>query len=275
MNPADAEQNPKTLDEAREAATAKSDGRICRPGGATAKPAPPLTRPGGAPAKPAPAAVTPAAATVPATVANDNHRHGGFGMVAMPTEAPQGVIVGSILKFRKGEFGTNRGATALPPGTELIARDVSEAWVRFDNGALVETIVRSPDRPFPSRSELGHLDRAKWPPGPDGKPADPWSHQFYMLFFNPETMEDLTFITSTSGGERAVRQLSRQIDYRREISGVPDLLARVELAVSRWSSKKYGVILSPDFPIQGWVDSDLRPAPDLKLADEIDDSVAF
>jgi|SRR6516164_3578886 len=71
--------------------------------------------------------------TVVTTVADD-----GFAAVA-DAEAPKSILVGRLVRFRKGDFVVGRDETDLL-GATLVAHGVTRLWQKWHESAVVEQI---------------------------------------------------------------------------------------------------------------------------------------
>jgi hypothetical protein len=231
--------------------------------------------------------VQPSGMVPPPVPAHPSMASSSFSMIAKPAQPEQRKIVGGVLKFVKGDWVADRGARILPSGTEMVVRDVRESLCFFRQQQIVHEIFRVSGALFPARDELPAmfagsefadlvtLDKARWPLGPSGKPSDPVQHSFYLWLFDFDAMADFTFISSTIGGLRAVRQLCREIAYKQEMADGAEVYAVIALTVGRRNSRAYGVVLEPDFPIQHWVGPDMRPLAGGNLAGDLDDNLAY
>lgn len=187
-----------------------------------------------------------------------------FDNFAVAAAVSTGAIVGERLRFSKGRYLVGKGDhEQLPLGTVLQAIDVQAAWVRFEDGRIVDQRV---GYPMCDREELGDTDQEAWPRGFDGEPADPWANQRYLYLINPANGRDFTFITSSWGGRGAVEGLVRQVGNKRRYT--PGALARVKLETVFRQSLKYGAIPGPKFTIVGWDGVDGSVAAERALPDD-------
>jgi hypothetical protein len=190
------------------------------------------------------------------------------------------LIRGDLLKCNKGHWLLGQEAKPLPAGTRLVATGTNAAWVKWgtgDNGLPrpVEYRVRKPGEAMPEREELGDLNEADWPAGPDGQPRDPWQNTRFLYLVNPETAATCTFSTATYGGRGAVSALGSQIvtmrTARRGVSPV------VELHSAPYKTK-YGIQMKPVFKVVGWVGGNTetvtQTAPTPKLIAPANDRAA-
>jgi hypothetical protein len=170
-----------------------------------------------------------------------------------------GMIVGKMLKFTiDGHFVADK-VERLPANTTLVAMAMVTAWVHWDAGLPVEHRVTTQPGQHPVREELPDRDETKWPPGLDGKPADPWRDSRYVHMIDPNTGGDFTFVTETYGGRRAVGDLKAKI---RNFRSVHPAAVPVVMLASTMMPTKFGPKPRPDFKITGWHGRrDDAPAP--------------
>jgi hypothetical protein len=114
------------------------------------------------------------------------------------------MIVGTLLKFTKGDYVIGRDGDACPE-SELVALVLGfvYGWIRWQDNRPVEHAMGLLAESFvpPKRDELGHHDKTQWELDSKGEPRDPWQPGLYlpMITVNGETV--YTF-TSTSDGAR-------------------------------------------------------------------------
>jgi hypothetical protein len=167
----------------------------------------------------------------------------------MIVEAATSDSMPPMLKFKKDGFFIRD--TAVPLGTRFVAYcgDWRRGWAEFVGGEKVaEKIGRVVDGfVVPDRSELGDDDASQWETGIDGKPSDPWSRQDYLPIENVESGERLLFVTSSFGGRIGIESLMTRF-ARNADRGLPV----IELRTAKFSTKKFGAVNRPDFPIVDW-----------------------
>jgi hypothetical protein len=181
-----------------------------------------------------------------------------------------------LLKFKKTKFEV--GDQEVPLGTTFLAycEDWRQGWVKFIGEEKVDERIGRVADGFcpPERDELGDTDQEEWEADDDGKLKDPWVFQTYLPLENVKTGERYLFVSSSAGGKIGVEIL--QARWSRDIkNGIHRGLPIIKLATGTFSTKKYGAIVRPDFPIVSWPDDD-SAAPKMKvvpasLVDDEDD----
>jgi hypothetical protein len=167
---------------------------------------------------------------------------------AVAENAGASMIVGKMLKFADGKFVADKTET-LPASTTLVAVNVATVWVRWQDSKPIEQRVTHVGQSHPIREELPDQDEAKWPPGLNDEPSDPWRDTRYLHLIDPNTGADYTFVTDSFGGRRAVGDLKQQITNVR--TAHPTAVPLVQLASVMWKTR-FGQKPRPDFKIVGW-----------------------
>jgi hypothetical protein len=163
------------------------------------------------------------------------------------------MIRGDHVKFAKGEW-TIAGNIA-PKDAKFIANldEAVRGWVRwFDKRPVERLLVRVVDRTahLPREDELSHRDEKLWETDANGEPKDPWQLTYALAMRRGASGEDATFLTSSWGGQRAIRLLFGAYDNERDKH--QGLWPVVELGCEFVPNKTYGKIAEPRFPIVGW-----------------------
>jgi hypothetical protein len=207
--------------------------------------------------------------------------------------APRNVI-GTLLKFSKGDYLAGEEGAPLPTGT-VVTANVAEllvGWVRWANNKPTDHIMlRVADgKAVPKRAELGDLDQDKWERDNHGEARDPWQFTNYLPMLN-ESGELFTFTSASRGGISAIGELCRRYSQHRKHH--PDVLPLIALDVDSYQHKvkEYGRIKVPRFTPAGWepkakfdaaltaagfAASDDAPAePTPAPADEMSDKIPF
>jgi hypothetical protein len=155
-----------------------------------------------------------------------------------------------------------QGAHAIADGTRLTALGVVAAWQRWEGGQVAETIIRQPGEDLPDRETLGYDDETQWEVGPGGDVADPWRNTRFVYLVDLNTAEAFTFVTTSSGGQRAVEDLGDQINRMRLIRR--GVAAIVELSAAAMPTR-FGPKSRPLFKVVGWetgvAEGEAQPAP--------------
>jgi hypothetical protein len=192
-----------------------------------------------------------------------------------------GILPGStLLKFVKGEYfaGIGNEAVQVPLGTQFLVAmaTLTRGWAYWRDGRIVEAQIHRivEGVPMPRREELSEYQKEQtWPPGPDGRPKDPWNPDSRGLFYSTAEPagQEFTFASPTWGGLHAVRHLCRAYLAWRAEHPDPHEWPIVALDTTRRNSRKYGPIAEPLLPIVGGatladvlnkrVDDEQKPAP--------------
>lgn len=164
-------------------------------------------------------------------------------------------IVGTLLKFSKGEWLAGEDARVVPIGAQFVAHvgELIAGWVRWYDGRPIEhRMVRIADgtRRLP-RTELGDTDKNLWELDANGKQRDPWQYTNYLPLLS-KGGELYTFATGSSGGKGVIAGLCRQ--YAQDVSRHPDRLPVIALDVDSYQhkQKEFGRIKVPKFTPAGY-----------------------
>lgn len=191
------------------------------------------------------------------------------------------MLRGRVAKFKDGKFFADKIDDIT--GTTLVAVDVATAWLKWWDARPAEHRITRPGERHPDRDELGDLDEMQWQDGLNGEPADPWRDTRYLYLIDPLTAEEITFVTDSAGGRRAVSDLRRQIANMRRAH--PAALPVVKLEAGSMSTR-FGVKPKPDFRVIDWkrhepaaneATASARPtiAPPTGRRDDMDDEIPF
>jgi hypothetical protein len=164
-------------------------------------------------------------------------------------------IIGTLLKFSKGDYLAGEEGAPVPTGT-IVTANVAEllvGWVRWaDNKPTDHIMLRVADgKAAPKRAELGDLDKSAWELDNHGEPRDPWQFTNYLPVLS-ESGELFTFTTSSRGGISAIGDLCRRFTRHRKYH--PDVLPMIGLGVDSYQhkTKEFGRIKFPKFTPMGW-----------------------
>jgi hypothetical protein len=164
-------------------------------------------------------------------------------------------IIGTLLKFSKGDYLAGEEAAPVPAGTRMTANvaQLLVGWVRwFDNKPTDHIMLCVADsKPLPKRAELGDLDQSTWETDHHGERRDPWQFTNYLPLLN-ESGELFTLATASRGGVGAIGELCRRYSQHRRRH--PDVLPIIALDVDSYQHKvkEYGRIKFPRFTPAGW-----------------------
>jgi hypothetical protein len=144
--------------------------------------------------------------------------------------------------------GTGKFRTEIALGARFVVTEVRAGWQRWQNAKVVEFVAEIGGR-YPTRYQLSHADEREWPPGPDGKPSDPWQDSRAVVMTREVDFAEFTFCSSTVGGRSAVDALRNSIANARLLGA--GQFPVVELAW-RQMQTRYGQKPRPDLKIVGW-----------------------
>jgi|SRR6516165_2192087 hypothetical protein len=159
-------------------------------------------------------------------------------------------IVGDSCKFNKTHYVVN-GEKADLVDESYIAYHVRRVWQKWHDHRVVATIEDEPGRPFPFDVEGIDDD--------SGEPGE-WQKTFYLYLQNVVDAGDMTFITSSHGGRRAVETLCSKIRNMRRRR--PGCLPVIRLDIGSFPSRQYGRVPCPNFVVTGWVTQEGLPYPE-------------
>jgi hypothetical protein len=163
------------------------------------------------------------------------------------TKYSRSFFAGEALKFVKGDWviGQDKRKASLTEPLVANMEEIWAGWIRFDDGAVTDTIIgRIVDRfRVPPRESLGDEDKID-------TEHDPWAPNTAMMMRNASG--DLFTVTSLSdGGRSAVATLADQFDRQRHKS--PGKMPIVLLGSGSYYSKKHRTnVPFPTFKIVGW-----------------------
>jgi len=180
-------------------------------------------------------------------------------------------IVGSLLKYSKGDYLLGQNSEMVPLGTRYVAHmdEFYAGWTKWHDGKPVDEImvpISKGERP-PKRGDLGDLQEDQWELDDKGKPRDPWVQSNWLLLKpvgQPYSLDNaITFATSSQGGIRALGLfvkavgvlMARHVDENDTWTEHPVM----ELGSDRYehSNKAYGWIKFPVFKLVDWESADL------------------
>lgn len=171
------------------------------------------------------------------------------GWDAAGTEEAEHLIRGVLLRFHDWRYVAGKQGTLIPDGTQLVALATVALWQRWENGKVVEAILREPGKLLPAREELGRLDTATWEKDANGTPRDPWVNTRLVYFVHPVSAAIYTFSTSSGGGRSAVSALAGAIKRMRSVNSTA--VPIVKLGGEEMPTK-FGLKSKPKFEIVGW-----------------------
>lgn len=195
----------------------------------------------------------------------------------------QKTIVGTLLKFSKGDYTAGESNEDIPIGTKFIAHmdQLLVGWIRWENSKPTDQLMGAVVKGFQAakRSTLGDDDQSQWEVDNNGKARDPWQYSNYIVLEDPDSAGSLyTFATSSRGGINAIGDLS--LSYGKIMRTKGNEWPIIAIGVDSYvhSDRSYGRIKVPTFKIVGWAAksagdatagemSALDDGPDIKPAD--------
>lgn len=172
----------------------------------------------------------------------------------------QKLLVGTLLKFNKGDWLLGDGDEEVEPGTRFVANmdQLMIGWIKWVDNRPEQQIMGPLAQNFqaPRRSTLGDTDEDEWETDNQGRPRDPWQFSNYLVLKDPgkKATEDnlYTFATSSKGGLGAIGELCKR--YGKEMRVRPDEYPIIEIGVSKYkhANPEFGIIKTPTFAIVGW-----------------------
>lgn len=177
-------------------------------------------------------------------------------------------IVGSLLKFSKGDYLAGEAGEEVPIGTKLVVNmdSLSIGWIKWQDNKPVEQDmgpVMEGYRPR-KRTELGDTDEEQWEEDTQGQKRDPWQFSNYILMRpvgrpDADETEMYTFATSSRGGLNAIGELCKV--YGKNMREKPDDFPVVALQVNSYvhPNKEFGRIKVPVLEVVGWESKKAAP----------------
>lgn len=177
-------------------------------------------------------------------------------------------IIGTMLKFNKGDYLVGANGDIMQEGTELAANigEMITGWIKWVDkkpaeqimGRLVDTFARPGQEPkfkIPTRKELGDLDEDLWENDKDGNKQDPWQLTNYLILKVPglDDMDGLyTMPINSKSAHSAIGKLCQNFAKLGRMRP-PGEMPIIKLGVDRYKHKEHGFIKVPLFTIVGWV----------------------
>ena len=151
----------------------------------------------------------------------------------------------NFLKYVKGVFVFGIDEAELALGTELVPNmtEVRIGWLKWKGGEVVEENMAAWAVGHAYREALGDLDRSLWEIDDSGKPIDPYSETATLPLKNPQTGEEFTFSTSSTGGLNTFLAMSICTGWRLQAPTQPS-----RNAARNWSSQASVSLMSPKGP---------------------------
>jgi hypothetical protein len=163
------------------------------------------------------------------------------------------IIRGTRLKFTNTSEWLTKDGEAIPPDRELLVIKtirVVQKWV----GGKPETHILAKDEPFPDVKQLNDAAPPHEWREVFGQKKGPCENAFVVYLLDPKAMRAFTFVTATTGGFRAVRELKEQIRIARKLQD-PNLFPLVTLT-NAFMPTQYGGRQRPHFEVKRFVPID-------------------
>jgi hypothetical protein len=154
-----------------------------------------------------------------------------------------------------GEWSKPDG-TEIPADKQFLVLATAEGLQHWEDGQLVEEIIKRADKPLPSVDELNSkIPQDTWEEGING-PRPPWTHVFAVYLLDPTDGSIYTCMNSTRGQIFAVREIRNRVKWMRALRG--ERVSPVVVLGRRLVSRQYKK-MGPDFVVVDW--RDLNPLP--------------
>jgi hypothetical protein len=162
------------------------------------------------------------------------------------------LIQGQLVKFTNEAKWVARNGEELSSTLELVAVNVTRVVQKWKDEQPIETIILAPGQRFPDLEKLNDaVPKSEWREGPDGKLRGPWQAQYLVYLLNAETVDRYTYVTATTGGGIAVRDLVDRTRWMRKVRGA-NVYAVVTLS-DTFMPTRFGGRQRPQFLVSRWV----------------------
>jgi hypothetical protein len=152
---------------------------------------------------------------------------------------------------------TKPDGTEIPSDKQFLVLGTAEGLQHWQDGALVEEIIKKPVEPLPDVAKLNaEIPEDTWEDGING-PRPPWVHRFAAYLLDLSDGSIFTHMNHTTGAIVAVRELKSRVKWKRALLGrkVMPIVSLGKRLVSK-TYQKWG----PDFIIVDWRDFGPLPA---------------
>jgi hypothetical protein len=180
---------------------------------------------------------------------------------------------GELLKFngKTGEWSAGKENLPIEQGRMLAAvvPEMLAGHVLWVDGELADQSWEPAFQfdPRKHRASLGNQDQDLWSKDEKGEPVDPWKEGVMLPMVDPATREEFTFSSSSVGGVRATKRLTRM--YVKQMKAAPETTRGCVPIVALGSSwyqhpdKKRGKIYNSELEGLDWIRaSDLLLPPE-------------
>ncbi len=128
------------------------------------------------------------------------------------------VIKGTRIKFTNSAEWITADGEVIPPDRELIVVSYIRVCQKWLDGTP-KTRTLGVCEAFPDVERLNDdAPRSEWREA-FGKTTGPWQNAYIVYFFDPKTMLAYTFPTATTGGFKAVRELTEAMNMAQRMRG--------------------------------------------------------
>lgn len=170
-------------------------------------------------------------------------------------------IVGTLLKFSKGDYLFGSNDEDMPVGTKMIADmdQLKVGWMRWENSKPTDTKMGAVTAGFQpvKRNTLGDDDESLWERDNTGKAKDPWAFTNNIVLQQVDVEGDagqFTFTTTSRGGINAIGDLCKI--YGKNMRARPNEWPVITLGVDSYVHADYGRVKVPEFEVVGWTAKD-------------------
>jgi hypothetical protein len=169
---------------------------------------------------------------------------------SLPVIAEDRLIHGEILKFVDGVWSI-RGGGEPPPDTVMLAIGTTEAVQCWKDQQVLDTVIKRPDELLPDINQLNEqIPQKEWETGLDGQPKAPWAHVYVVYFVDPREGALYTYLNSTWGAKRAVKDIEQRVEWMRAMRG--ERVSPLVKLSSKPMKTQYGKKMRPHFEIIEW-----------------------
>jgi hypothetical protein len=173
-------------------------------------------------------------------------------------EISQRSIVGTLLKFSKGDWLAGEQNEEIPLGTQFVANmdELMRGWIRWEDGKPNDHRMGPVAQRFqpPRRGELGDLDKSQWEVDEKGNERDPWQESFYLLLKGTGDDDELyTFAASSKGARDCIGALCKDYSKGKRMQK-EGMFPVVAIGTDHYDhpKKEYGRIKTPVLKVVGW-----------------------
>lgn len=162
-----------------------------------------------------------------------------------------------FLSCKKGDWYFGQEDKEIPAGAR-VAINMMEAewgWLHWKDKEVVgrKMLTVASGNPIADRGELGDDDKDLWPRDDQNNPQDPWQKTIEIPGrFIDGDKEEFVVAGSSKGFEGACKALFKAFGEHARAN--PGKVPVVELGVSKYNHKKYGITKVPVLDLVDWAD---------------------